>query len=107
MATARVTGKPVLLDFSANWCVECKIIDRNVLGNRTVRERMRDVVLIRADMTDYNDDSRALMQRFNVVGPPTMIFLNAQAGQEIPETRTVGPVDADTFIGKIANARGS
>jgi thiol:disulfide interchange protein DsbD len=107
MATARVTGKSVLLDFSANWCVECKIIDRNVLGNRTVRERMRDVVLIRADMTDYNDDSRALMQRFNVVGPPTMIFLNAQAGQEIPETRTVGPVDADTFIGKIANARGS
>lgn len=107
MATARVTGKPVLLDFSANWCVECKIIDRNVLGNRTVRERMRDVVLIRADMTDYNDDSRALMQRFNVVGPPTMIFLDAQAGQEIPETRTVGPVDADTFIGKIANARGS
>ncbi len=107
MATARATGKPVLLDFSANWCVECKIIDRSVLGNKTVRERMRDVVLIRADMTDYNDDSRALMQRFNVVGPPTMIFLDAQAGQEIPETRTVGPVDADTFIGKIASARGS
>jgi thioredoxin:protein disulfide reductase len=107
MATARVTGKPVLLDFSANWCVECKIIGRNVLGNRTVRERMRDVVLIRADMTDYNDDSRALMQRFNVVGPPTIIFLDAQAGQEIPETRTVGPVDADSLIGKIANARGS
>jgi thiol:disulfide interchange protein DsbD len=107
MATARVTGKPVLLDFSANWCVECKIVDRNVFGNKTVRERMRDVVLIRADMTDYNDDSRALMQRFNVVGPPTMIFLDAQAGREIPETRTVGPVDADTFISKIASARGS
>jgi thiol:disulfide interchange protein DsbD len=72
-----------------------------------VRERMRDVVLIRADMTDYNDDSRALMQRFHVVGPPTMIFLDAQAGREIPETRTVGPVDADTFIGKIASALGS
>jgi thiol:disulfide interchange protein DsbD len=107
LATARVTGKPVLLDFSANWCVECKIIDRNVLGNRTVRERMGDVVLIRADMTDYNDDSRALMQRFHVVGPPTMIFLDAQAGREIPKTRTVGPVDADTFIGKIASALGS
>src|ERR1700687_285793 len=107
MATARVTGKPVLLDFSANWCVECKIVDRNVFGNKTVRERMRDVVLIRADMTDYNDDSRALIQRFNVVGPPTMIFLGAQAGREIPETRTVGPVDADTFISKIASARGS
>jgi len=107
MTTARVTGKPVLLDFSANWCVECKIVDRNVFGNKTVRERMRDVVLIRADMTDYNDDSRALMQRFNVVGPPTMIFLDAQADREIPETRTVGPVDADAFISKIASARGS
>ncbi len=107
MVAARTTGKPVLLDFSASWCVECKIIDRNVLANKAVRARMRDLVLIRADMTDYNDDSGALMQRFHVVGPPTMIFLDAQAGQEIPETRTVGPVDADTFIGKIANARGS
>jgi len=106
MAMARPTGKPVLLDFSANWCVECKIIDRNVLGNQTVRERMRDVVLIRADVTNYNDDNRALMQRFNVVGPPTMIFLDPQAGQEIPQTRTVGPVDADTFISRIASARG-
>ena len=107
MATARAAGKPVLLDFSADWCIECKIIDRNVLGNKSVRERMRDVVLIRADMTDYNDDSRALMRRFDVVGPPTMILLDAQAGQEIPETRTVGAVDADTFIGRIASARGS
>jgi thioredoxin:protein disulfide reductase len=42
-----------------------------------------------------------------VIGPPTVIFLDARAGKEIPQTRTVGPVDADTFIGKIANARGS
>jgi thiol:disulfide interchange protein DsbD len=106
MATARATGKPVLLDFSANWCIECKIIDRNVLGNKTVRERMHDVVLIRADVSNYNDDSRALMQRFNVVGPPTMIFLDPQAGQEIPRTRTVGPIDVDTFISRIASSGG-
>ena len=104
MATARAAGKPVLLDFSADWCIECKAIDRNVFGNKTVQLHMRDVVLIRADMTNYNDASRALMQRFDVVGPPTMIFFDAEAGKEIPQARTVGPIDADTFIRRLASA---
>lgn len=107
MATARAAGKPVLLDFSADWCIECKAIDRNVFGNKTVQQHMRDVVLIRADVTNYNDASRALMQRFDVVGPPTMIFLDAEAGKEIPQARTVGPIDADTFIRRLASARRS
>ena len=107
MATARAAGKPVLLDFSADWCVECKTIDRNLFGNKTVQQHMRDVVLIRADMTNYNDASRALMQRFDVVGPPTMIFFDAEAGKEIPQARTVGPIDADTFIRRLASARRS
>lgn len=104
MTTARAAGKPVLVSFSADWCIECKFIDRNVFGNKAVQERMRNVVLIRADMTDYDNHSRALMQRFDVVGPPTMIFLEAQAGREIPEMRTVGPIDADTFLSRLASA---
>ncbi|MGL5165094.1 MAG: protein-disulfide reductase DsbD [Afipia sp.] len=107
MATARAAGKSVLLDFSADWCIECKAIDRNIFGNKTVQQHLRDVVLIRADVTNYNDASRALMQRFDVVGPPTMIFFDAEAGKEIPQTRTVGPIDADTFIHRLASARRS
>lgn len=107
MATARAAGKPVLLDFSADWCIECKAIDRNIFGNKTVQQHLRDVVLIRADVTNYNDASRTLMQRFDVVGPPTMIFFDAEAGKEIPQARTVGPIDADTFIGRLASARRS
>lgn len=107
MATARAAGKPVLLDFSADWCIECKVIDRNVFGNKTVQQHMRDVVLIRADMTNYDDASRALMQRFDVIGPPTMIFFDAEAGKEIPQARSVGPIDADAFIRRLASARRS
>ncbi len=107
MATARGAGKPILLDFSADWCIECKTIDRNIFGNKIVQQHMRDVVLIRADMTNYNDASRALMQRFDVVGPPTMIFFGAKAGREIPQARTVGPIDVDTFIRRLASARRS
>lgn len=107
MATARAAGKPVLLDFSADWCIECKAIERNIFGNKAVQQHMRDVVLIRADMTDYNDASRALMRRFDVVGPPTMIFFDAEAGKEIPQARTVGPIDADTFIRRLASIRRS
>jgi thiol:disulfide interchange protein DsbD len=107
MATARAAGKPVLLNFSADWCIECKVIERNIFGNKVVQQHMLDVVLIRADITNYNDASRTLMQRFDVVGPPTMIFFDAAAGKEVPQARIVGPIDADSFMHRIASVRRS
>jgi thiol:disulfide interchange protein DsbD len=98
IARARKAGRPVILDFSAQWCVECKMMDRTVFPEPHVRERLRDFDLIRADATDYNDDSRSLMKRFDVVGPPTVIFLDADQGREAPDTRIIGPVDSATFL---------
>ena len=98
IAKARKAGRPVILDFSAQWCVECKVMDRTVFPEPQVQERLRDFDLIRADATDYNDDSRSLMKRFDVVGPPTVIFLDADQGKEAPHTRIIGPVDSTTFL---------
>jgi thiol:disulfide interchange protein DsbD len=101
IARARQQGKPVMLDFSANWCVECKVMDHTVFSDAAVLRRLRDFVLIRADVTDYNDETRSLMKRFDVVGPPTVIFFGARDGKEAAETRVVGPVDASAFLKRL------
>ena len=93
-------GKAVVLDFTADWCVECKIMDRTVFANPEVIERLRDVRLIKADASDYNEDTRSLMSRFNVVGPPTILFMKSKATSEVPDTRIIGPVDARTFLAR-------
>lgn len=105
IATARHAGKSVVLDFSADWCVECKIMDRSVFSDAAVLRHLNDFALIRADATDYNDQTRTLMKRFDVVGPPTVIFLRARDGKETANTRIVGPVDAATFLKRLDQFR--
>ncbi|QDM26283.1 protein-disulfide reductase DsbD [Tardiphaga sp. vice304] len=94
-------GKLVMLDFSAEWCVECKLMDRTVFSDPDVIKHLKDFAVIRADATEYNDETRSLMKRFSVVGPPTIIFLSPHQGKEVPDTRFVGPVDAKAFTSRL------
>jgi len=89
--------RPLLIDFSAEWCTECKIMERTVLSSVAVRERLRGFRLIRADMTHFDAPAKQLMQRFAVVGPPTLIFLTS-AGKEVDAARIVGAVGVDEFL---------
>ncbi|MBC7578004.1 MAG: protein-disulfide reductase DsbD [Tardiphaga sp.] len=98
-------GKPVMLDFSAGWCVECKLMDSTVFSDPDVIKHLKDFAVIRADATEYNDETRSLMKRFSVVGPPTIIFLSPHQGKEVPDTRFVGPVDAKTFMSRLKQLR--
>ena len=103
IAAGRAEGRSILVDFSADWCTECRLMERTVLADEIVRRRLNGVRLIRADVTRYDAQSRNIMRRFAVVGPPTLIFLNPM-GTEVESARTVGATVADDFLAKIAAA---
>lgn len=103
IAAASKQGRMIMVDFSAEWCVECKIMERNVLSVPTVLQELRNVVLIRADVSRVDQSSKKLMRRFDVVGPPTIVFLNPE-GSEISNARVIGAVSANAFLAKLAKA---
>lgn len=101
----RKQGKGIMVDFSAAWCTECRLMERNVFARVEVQRRLAGMLLVRADLTRFDLSSKTLMQRFAVVGPPTVVFLNPD-GTEIAGTRVVGDIGVDDFLNKIAKATG-
>lgn len=86
---ARQKGQPVLVDFYADWCVSCHSIDREVFTDPQVRQALEGVQLLRVDVTVNDPKLRALMLDYQVQGPPTVMFFDAQ-GHERRDTRLVG-----------------
>jgi len=95
-------GNPVMLDFYADWCVSCKEMEHNTFPDAGVRAKLGKVLLLQADVTANTADDKALLKRFNLFGPPGIIFFNAQ-GQEQTQ-RVVGFQDAATFTASLAAA---
>lgn len=104
MAEARTKGQPILVAFTADWCTVCREIDSTVMADQTVRSRLQHVSAIRTDITIDSAESRMLMQRFGIVGPPTMLFVDARSGREIEHTRTIGAISAAQFSHKLDQA---
>lgn len=88
----------VLLDFYADWCTACKIMDHTIFANPSVKPALKNMLLLRADVTANNAAEQALEKNYNVVAPPTILFF--QDGKEIPNSRIVGEVDAQEFLEK-------
>jgi len=101
-AFAGVAGdRPVMVKFSADWCTVCKS-NEAVLADAAIRERVAAMPAVVVDITDYDDETRALLSRFSVAGPPTLFLLDA-AGREIPGSRLVGPItvaDVEARLGR-------
>jgi len=96
-------GRPVMLDFYADWCVSCKEMESQTFVDPAVRAKLDKAVLLRADVTANSDDDRALLKRFHLFGPPGIILFDAQ-GHELESARVVGFQDAAKFSASLAVA---
>jgi thiol:disulfide interchange protein DsbD len=99
----RAAGKPVMLDFYADWCVSCKEMEAFTFSDSRVRTQLDRMVVVQADVTANNDEHKRLLKRFSLFGPPGIIFFDAQ-GREIRGLRVVGYQDADHFLKTLALA---
>ncbi|TKI08493.1 protein-disulfide reductase DsbD [Martelella alba] len=89
-------GKPVMLDFYADWCIACKEFDKYTFPASNVKQAMAALTPLRADVTANTAAQKALLSQYRVLGLPTIVFLDAD-GREIPDSRVTGYMDADDF----------
>jgi thiol:disulfide interchange protein DsbD len=93
-------GKVVMLDFYADWCTSCKEMELFTFSEKAVQQALRETVVLQADVTANTPEDLALLQRFNLFGPPGIIFFN-RSGQEIKPIRVVGYEDATKFLATV------
>jgi thiol:disulfide interchange protein DsbD len=102
----RSPGKPVLLDFYADWCVTCKEMEALTFTDERVKAKMQGMLLLQADVTANTDEHKALLKRFSLFGPPGIVFFDA-GGAEIRGLRVIGYQKAGNFLIALDRAAGN
>src|SRR5271163_979762 len=91
----RAQGKPVLVDFTASWCLSCQVNERVVLDREDVQKRLHDsgIALVRADWTRHDETIAQTLAALGRSGVPTYVLYSGTAGeppQILPEVLTTG-----------------
>lgn len=89
--------KPVMLDFYASWCVSCKELETITFKDERVVQLLKKFTLLKADVTENNEDDKLLQKKFNVFGPPALIFFD-ENHQEMKSAQIIGYKNADEFL---------
>jgi thioredoxin:protein disulfide reductase len=103
VAAAQASGRPVMLDFYADWCASCKEMEKYTFTDASVQEVLANAVLLQADVTANDEQDKALLARFEIFGPPTIAFFGAD-GVERRNFRLVGFTPAERFREHVKSA---
>jgi thiol:disulfide interchange protein DsbD len=96
LVRAAASSRGSMLDFYADWCVECKRMERNTFPEPGVNALLGRMGLLQADVTANDETDQQLMQAFGIIGPPAILFFNRN-GQELQSFRLVGYFEPDEF----------
>lgn len=102
-ALLHAKGTPVFIDYYADWCESCKTIEATTLRDNSVRALLNQFTYIKIDVSQNNFDSKTLLHAYDVVAPPTFIFLDS-SGQENHNLRLVGDVSTQTMLNQMQQA---
>jgi thiol:disulfide interchange protein DsbD len=103
IAAASSRGNSLMLDFYADWCVSCKEMEAWTFTDERVQAALSNTVWLQADVTANDADDKALLDRFGVFGPPTIIFFGTD-GQQRHGYEVVGYMKAETFADHVQKA---
>ncbi len=103
LAKAKAAGKPVMLDFYADWCVSCKEMEVLTFADPAVQNALKEVILLQADVTPNDNKDTELYKHFGIIGPPSIMFFGAD-GIERRNYRVVGYMPAEKFSPHIKRA---
>ncbi|ENN2394215.1 protein-disulfide reductase DsbD [Vibrio alginolyticus] len=97
LALAKAAGKPVMLDFYADWCVACKEFEKYTFHDPSVEAKLQDFVLLQADVTKNQVQDIELLKHMSVLGLPTIEFWDA-SGEHVSNARLTGFMQAEPFL---------
>ncbi len=91
------SGQTLVADIYADWCVSCKVIEKQVFRDPVVQQRLGNSLLVKVDITRNDADNLALLTRYGLFGPPAILFFN-NTGEELSQHRLVGEVTQPEFL---------
>ena len=96
----KLSDKPVMLDFYADWCINCIEYEKFTFSDERVKAKLAQLKLLKADVTENNAANKALQDEFGIFGPPAILFF--KNGKELKELRLLGYKNADEFLAHLA-----
>ncbi|GAB3484702.1 protein-disulfide reductase DsbD [Marinomonas epiphytica] len=97
---AQDNSAPIMLDFYADWCISCKILEKEVFSQQDVSQALQQVRLIKVDVTANSQANRDFLTKFNIYGPPSIIFLDNE-GQELPDLSLIGEPTKEQIMSRL------
>jgi thiol:disulfide interchange protein DsbD len=94
---AQAHGQTVMLDFYADWCISCKEMERFTFSDTEVQTKLKNTLLLQADVTSNSEDDQTLLKRYGLFGPPGILFFDTQ-GKELGDFRVTGYLDNVQFL---------